>query len=152
MTSCLNLCERFGARYKIAWDPADESGHQDPRVMTIPCARGTIFPHGGDTLAVEVDGHPKLAGLLRGLGFVCHQDGDDMQTFLFPVERFDEVAKLIRPYRRPAPETADRLKAFRFGTPGEGVSAAPSGPEASEVGQRPPRATSPVQDVPKPGL
>src|SRR5262245_30299507 len=43
-----------------------------------------------------------LPRVLAALGIALHEDGDQDKTFLFPVERFQEVAKIVKPLRRPA--------------------------------------------------
>ncbi len=59
MGECVNLRERFGAEYRITWDEAREGWDESPWLMQIPCRGGiTIYPHGGNLLAVEVDYHP----------------------------------------------------------------------------------------------
>jgi hypothetical protein len=116
--ACVSLKEHFGDRCRIGWDPADESGHRDPWMMVLLCQRAVIYPHGGDLLAVEVDGHPITTRRLAELGLRCTQDGDREKTFVFPVERFEEVAALVLPRKRRSSETADRLRSFRF-TPTE---------------------------------
>jgi hypothetical protein len=103
--TCVNLAARFGRDYKITHDPAARTRSQkrDPWMMQLPC-RGegvTIYPFGGDRLAVEVDGRPGLAKKLAGIpGVVLWQDGDGEKTFLFPVGRFTEVAAVVKPHRR----------------------------------------------------
>jgi hypothetical protein len=99
----VNLKERFGHQYKIGHDPAATTWGEkaDPWMMTIPCRLGTIYLHGGDLLAVEIDGHPKAARQVAAIPAVsCWQDGDDEKTFLFPADRFDEVAAIVQPRRR----------------------------------------------------
>jgi hypothetical protein len=111
MTTCINLAERFGGRYRITFDPAyDAKGrhrvNRDPWMMQIPCeGRGvTIYPHGAERLAVEVNYRPSLARALVSLpGVIIHQDGGRRggeKTFLFPVDLFDQVAALVKPRRR----------------------------------------------------
>ena len=95
--TCINLLERFGERYRIGFDEAAES-KTDPWEMTVPCRSGTIYPHGGEILALELNNHPKIAKQVRAIpGIVLHQDGDDEETFLFPVSLFDQVAALVEP-------------------------------------------------------
>jgi hypothetical protein len=120
--ACINLKERYGHRYRIAWDPADESGHRHPWMMTMSCRRGTIYPYGGNLLAVDVDGHPITARRLAELGLRCTQDGDAEKTFVFPLERFEEVAALVLPRKRRSSETADRLRSFRFTPTGQSLA------------------------------
>lgn len=103
---CVNLADRYGAVYRITYDPAYDPAHvphdkRDPRYMQMPCDRGTIYPHGGEMLAVEVDYRPKVAAKVAALpGVVVHQDGDHEKTFLFDVSLFAQVAALVRPRRR----------------------------------------------------
>ena len=60
---CMNLQEQFGTRYRVTFDAAYNPKHVprdklDPCMMQMPCERGTVYPHGGDLLAVEVKGTP----------------------------------------------------------------------------------------------
>jgi hypothetical protein len=77
-------------------------------MMQLPCrGRGvTIYPHGGDRLAVEVDGRPGLIKKLAAIpGVVLLQNGDGEKTFLFKVALFGPVAAVVRPrQRRRLPE------------------------------------------------
>jgi hypothetical protein len=104
---CVNLRERFGRRYRIAYE---ESYHvqygpharvEDPWLQIIPCQRGHIYPWGSSTLAASTNGRGPTARKLAALPFATvHQDGDDGVTVLFPMERFPEVAELMHPKRR----------------------------------------------------
>jgi hypothetical protein len=97
--TCINLREPFGQQYRIGFDEAAE-GKSDPWMMTIPCRFGTIYPHGGEDLAVEVDGHARISKKVGAIpGIVLHQDGDDEKTFVFPVDLFDQVAAIVEPKR-----------------------------------------------------
>jgi hypothetical protein len=58
------------------------------------------YPYGHGLLAVEPNSRPGLACKLRRLGLTMHQSGDREKTFLFPLERFPEVAATVRPRRR----------------------------------------------------
>jgi hypothetical protein len=107
-TICVNLFERFGKNYKVTFDPAYDSRHVprrclDPWMMQLPC-RGkgvTVFPFGGDRLAVEVVGRPGLVKKLAAIpGLGVWQDGDREKTFLFNVALFEAVAAVVRPHRR----------------------------------------------------
>src|SRR5712692_6269018 len=95
--TCINLRERFGEQYRIGFAEAAE-GRNDPWMMTIPCRWGTIYPHGGEMLALDLDGHPRVAKQVAAIpGIVLHQDGNDEKTFLFPVGLFDQVAAFVEP-------------------------------------------------------
>ena len=106
--TCVNLLEAFGRDYKITFDPAYDRRRVprrclDPWMMQLPCrGKGVcIYPHGRDRLAVELDGRPGLAKKLAGIpGVELWQDGDGEKTFLFPVDRFTEVAAVVKPHRR----------------------------------------------------
>jgi hypothetical protein len=69
---CINLQEQFGTRYRVTFDAAYSPKHVprdklDPWTMQVPCERGTVYPHGGDLLAVEVEGRRVTANRLRQL-------------------------------------------------------------------------------------
>jgi hypothetical protein len=86
--------------------------------MRLPC-RGkgvTIYPFGGDRLAVEVDGRPGLVKKLAAIpGVELWQDGDGETTFRFDVARFEAVAAVVRPRkRRRLPEGQRRACARRL--------------------------------------
>jgi hypothetical protein len=115
----LNLVELFGDRYRITFDEAYNPSHVpraklDPWMMQIPCrGRGiTIYPHGGNVLAIEVDHRRNIAKALAALpGLKLWQDGDEM-TFLFDVALFPAVAEIVKPKRRPQ-YTAEQRDANR---------------------------------------
>lgn len=97
----INLKEMLGKRYRITWDEAKEPKTKaDPWLMQIPCRYGMIYPYGGKLLAVECDYHPGLGRRLRDLGLVLSQGGDQEKTFLFPMERFEEVAAIVKPKKK----------------------------------------------------
>lgn len=99
--TCINLREQFGKKYRITLDEAafTKSEKADPWMQQIPC-RGdgiTIYPFGGDFLAVEVNDRGLLAVKLKNLGVKQTQDGDTEKTFIFPVSQFKQVAKIVHP-------------------------------------------------------
>jgi hypothetical protein len=115
--SCPNLAELFGDRYKVTYDPAydrpNDPDKRDPWMMQLPCERGTLYPHGGNLLAVEVDNHAPTARKVAALPDVHVHQGDDGKpagdprkgwggdmTFVFPLALFERVAALLRPRRR----------------------------------------------------
>ena len=110
----------FGDRYRITFDEAYSprnvpQAKLDPWMMQIPCAgRGiTIFPHGGNLLAVEVDGRRAIAKKLAALpGLRLWQDGDRECTWLFDVSLFPQVAAIVQPRRRRqfTPEQRETLR------------------------------------------
>ena len=123
---CIDLLTLFGDEYRIGWDEAyDPKGRPkencDPWYMTVPCERGTIYPHGDSKLGVMVDYRPITAKRLVESG-VCelYQDGDQEKTFLFDVSDFDTVAKIVKPKRKrrltaeQREKNVERLKKYRF--------------------------------------
>lgn len=120
-TTCIDLAARFGGRYRITWDEAAGPRPTDPWLMQIPCQAGTIYPHGGDKLALELDYHRHLAKRVAAIpGVRLHQDGDHEKTFVFPSDLFDAVAAIVQPKRRRqlTPEqkqsAVDRLAKYQF--------------------------------------
>lgn len=128
---CINLRERFGDRFRITFDPAYSARHVprdklDPWMMLIEFKGGNIYPHGGDLLSIEIEGRRFLRKRLAEVdGLVLNQDGDDFQSFTFPVDRFDAVAEIVQPRRRRALTDAQRAvlrergAAFRFPSRGK---------------------------------
>lgn len=124
--TCVNLWRMLGDEYKISTDPAyDKAGirrvNLDPWYFTIPCKYGTIWPYGGDVLAIEIDYHNPTAQKVRAIpGVKVKHDGDKEKTFLFPLRLFADVARLCHPYRRPRltpeqkAERAERLRQYHF--------------------------------------
>jgi hypothetical protein len=107
MTDCIDLLERFGEKFKIVKDESYQGQYgpnawtHDPWYHQIRCRLGHIFPHGGSTLAVSLDRHPKIAKRLAALNCCrVYQHGDDGMTLLFDVTDFKTVAKIVKPHRR----------------------------------------------------
>ncbi|MHC4179409.1 MAG: hypothetical protein ACYSWU_18000 [Planctomycetota bacterium] len=104
----INLKQKFGRRYRVAYEESHVAEHgpnariEDPALMVVLCKWGEIYPAGGTTLAASVGGYPKVAGWLRRLECCrVHQDGDFGElTVLFDVADFAKVAKIMRPRRR----------------------------------------------------
>jgi len=106
-TDCIDLKEEFGDKYKIAKDESYFAEYgptawtHDPWYLQIPCRLGHIYPHGGSTLAVSLDGHPIKAKQLTALDCCqVHQHGADGMTLLFDMADFQQVAEIVRPHRR----------------------------------------------------
>jgi hypothetical protein len=139
--ACVNLAQLFGDRYKVAYDPAYDPFNvphdkRDPWMMQLPCERGTIYPHGGDLLAVEVDNRTPTARKVAALPGVCVSQGDDGKpaddpykdwggdmTFLFPLALFDRVAALVKPRKRRRLSEEDKARLLASQT-AEGRAAA----------------------------
>jgi hypothetical protein len=101
--TCPDLRALYGDRYKLGHDPVvrTRSEKADPWLLTLPCRFGTIYPYGRDRLAVEMDCHPAKARRVAQIpGVQLAQDGDREKTFVFPVELFEQVVRVVRLYRR----------------------------------------------------
>ena len=116
--------QRCGTGDRITLDPAAGDRSNDPWMLTMPCRKGEIYPHGGDRLSVEVTGR-RIADRLAVIpGVTLWQDGDREKCFLFPVELFPAVAEIVQPRRRRKCHLTDEQKAkladmgavYRFST------------------------------------
>jgi len=103
----VNLKRRFGHRYRMESEESYNSEHgehgraEDPWLMIIPAQHRHFYPQGEDTLAFATDKSGSIAESLRKLDFAeILQDGDDGVNIAFPVERFEEVASIVKPKRR----------------------------------------------------
>src|SRR5262245_43032815 len=98
--NCIDLLEIRGTRYRVTLDRKSGEGPRDnsPWLQQIRCRRGVIYPYSATHLAVQVDYHPFVAQRLVRMGFKLIQDGDDEKSFVFPPDRFDEVADFVQPY------------------------------------------------------
>lgn len=111
---CVNLLNRFGARYKITFDPAyDPKGRPrdklDPWMMVIPCERGEIYPYGGNALAIDIEDRPVTAKQVGKLPSTTpHQQGDHFSCMIFNVAYFAEIAKIVKPRKRKLMSEANR--------------------------------------------
>jgi len=112
----INLRKQFGKRFRVSKDPACDAEHMrspEPELMVMRCRTGAeIYPHGGTTLAVDLDGHRGLRKRLERLA-CCrpYQQGDGFACFHFDVADFKAVARIVKPYRRRqlSPEQRARL-------------------------------------------
>jgi integrase len=75
--------------------------HEAAWLMIIPCQDGHICPWGGDNLAACTNRGGRIVNKLKALAFATvAQDGDDGAKIVFPAERFEEVAAVMKPRRR----------------------------------------------------
>jgi len=127
MDECINLRERFGTRWKVDHEETYWASHTqksataDPWLMLIPCRHGHICPWGGDLLASCTNKRGPTAGKIMELPFTrVVQDGSDGINATFPVDRFDEVAKVMGAKRKRPPRTesqrraTERLRKYHF--------------------------------------
>ena len=97
---CPNLRELFGEKYRVR---REIPLVRDPWNDYIPCRLGHICPWGPDLLAACTNPRHSItnAKLKRADFVTVEQDGMDGVNVSFPVERFDEIAEIMRPYQRP---------------------------------------------------
>ncbi len=108
---------RFGRDYRVTLDESAEGG-KDTWMYQVPGRFGTIYPHGGDLLAVECDYHDRTARSLAALpGVTLHQDGNREKTFLFAAELFPAVAAIVQPRRRRRLSEQAKQKLVAAGAP-----------------------------------
>ncbi len=103
----VNLKERYGHRFKVAYDESyyaergDHGRAEDARLMVLLCDHGHMYPFGGDLLAASTDKRGAVAGRLAGLDCTTVvQDGDDGVNATFHVHDFEEVAAVMKPRKR----------------------------------------------------
>jgi hypothetical protein len=103
----INLKERFGQRFKVVY--SESYRHERPEfrsaeavwLMQILCRHGTIDPWDEDHLMACTRTAGPIAKAVKALPCVrVHQDGTDGANLVFRVERFDEVAALMKPRKR----------------------------------------------------
>jgi hypothetical protein len=132
--NCINLQQQFGTRYRVTFDAAYSPKHVprnklDPWTMQMPCQRGVVYPHGGDVLAVEVEGRRVTANRLRQLDCTTtFQEGDSFLAVTFHVADFDEVAAIVKPRRRRQVSEVERQRLALIGFQQTAQSVQVSGP------------------------
>jgi hypothetical protein len=114
---CVDLLQQFGDRLRIGFDSAYSAKRRhkhnlDPWYMIIRCKTAAeIYPYGGQTLVVELEGHRHIRKRLDGLACCrVHQRGDDFASYLFDVADFKAVARVVKPYRRRQLTDAQRAE------------------------------------------
>ena len=129
----VNLRGRFGRRYKVTHEEAyrHEYGPRarvdDPWLQIIPGQRGHVFPWDDRRLAASTNTSGATATKLKALPLVeVWQDGADGATVLFPADKLDEVADLLKLRRRRyiSEQERERLaglgRRYRFQPRGDG--------------------------------
>ena len=118
---CINLRERFGRKYRIAYEASYQHEYgpgarvEDPWLMILPGARGHVFPWDATRLAASTNSAGATARRLKALSITeVWQDGDGV-TVLFPAEHLDEVANLLRLRRRRRVTERERSRLAALG-------------------------------------
>ena len=117
LPECVDLRQRFGKRFRVAHEQSYHAEHgdhgrvEDTWLLILLCQHGEICPWGGELLAACTKTRGPVANRLLSLPFVAEsQDGDDGANVIFPVERFDEVATIMRPRRRRQVSEQERAR------------------------------------------
>lgn len=109
---CVNLQERFGARYRIGWDadgatkgqwPADDW----PWLMELRGRFGQVHPYGGAMLVAVTDRRGIIAKLRRLPCIRRLQGGVEVRAH-FHVDDAEAVLAIMRPHRRIQLSAAER--------------------------------------------
>lgn len=118
----INLRERFGQRCRVTYEKAYRHEYgprarvEDPWLQIIPGGRGHVFPWDERRLAASTNASGATATKLKALPFVeVWQDGADGATVLFPVEKLDEVADLLKLRRRRRISERERERLAELG-------------------------------------
>ena len=127
MDECPNLQALFGGHWRVDQEETYWASHArkpataDPWLMLIPCRHGHICPWGEDTLAACTNNRGPITKRVSELPFTKDvQDGSDGINATFPVDRFDEVAKIMGAKRKRPPRTesqrraTERLRKYHF--------------------------------------
>jgi len=141
MTTCIDLRDLAGKRYRLAHDPAYHAEHGergfavDLWMLMIPCQFGHFYPWGGERLAFSTNTRGGTAKILAALPFVrIEQDAEDGYTLSFDVRHFDEIAQIAKPHKQrqwtpeQKAEAAARLAKYAFPM---AVKAPKTGPEST---------------------
>jgi len=126
--ACINLKERFGHHYRVAYEESYFADYgpnariEDPWLMVVLCEHGEICPWGGTTLAACTNKAGAVAKRLKSLPFTkVAQDGDDGANILFDIEHFAQIAAIMKPRKRrrmteqQRRAAAERLRQYQFG-------------------------------------
>ncbi len=111
----IDLKERFGHKYKVAYDEAAGARH-DPWMVQIPCQHGHFYPHGGREIGFATDKRGPIAKRLARLPFTkVVQDGDDGINLIFDIEHFDAIAAIVIPRKRRQVSESERQRLKEIG-------------------------------------
>jgi hypothetical protein len=123
--TCINLEERFGRRYRIAWEAGGKTKPLWPReewpwLMELRCHGGKVYPWGGELLQAVTE-RRRSGAQLRALPCVIHARGVDEVVIRFHVDNIEQVLAILKPYRRRQVSEAEKERlaamgeSFRFG-------------------------------------
>lgn len=122
MDCCINLRERFGDRYRVAYEEGyvaqygKDARVDDPWLQIVLCRHGHIYPQGGEILAASTNERGPVAGaLVRLKCTTVLQDGSDGVNVAFHVDHFDVVAAILRPRRKRQVSDQDRTRLAAMG-------------------------------------
>ena len=156
MSDCVNLRERYGAKYRVEYEESyhaergDHARFEDPWLMILLCQHGHISPFGGEILVACTNHSGRIpTRLMTGVPSAeMWMDGDDGANIKFHVRDFETVALIMKPRRRRrlSAEQRERLvkvgKAHRFSCNSDGAPLDSSERRRTERGQDGLRAVS----------
>lgn len=103
----INLRERYGRQYRIVNEESFAAQYgprtrtEDPHFQIIPGRLGHVYAWDSERLAASSNSAGTTAKKLKALSYgQIWQDGTDGVTVLFPADRLDEVADLLKLRRR----------------------------------------------------
>lgn len=102
---CIDLRLLSNGKYQIthdiAYDPQSrDPDMQGPHYLIIRCKYGHIFPMDERSLCIDLDEfNTRKAKALQRIGCVLIRDSDEGVTLSFPVDKFNEVAAIVKPHR-----------------------------------------------------
>lgn len=129
-STCINLEERFGARYRVRFEA---NGTTKPRwdredwpwLMEIHGRYGMVYPQGSDILQAMTK-RRRIGAQLRALPCVLTARGERETVITFHIDDAPAVFQLIKPYRRRQVSAAERERlatlSTRFGFGAQHIS------------------------------
>jgi hypothetical protein len=110
----VDLRKLAGTRYRLGHDhKPDVRATDDPWLLTIPARFGHFYAHSATHVGFATKSRGPTARALAALPYVTVlQDASDGLNLAFPVDRFDEVAQIARPHKRPVMSDAQREAAI----------------------------------------
>ncbi|MEO8601255.1 MAG: hypothetical protein ABI629_01630 [bacterium] len=118
--TCVDLAARFGAVYRLGWEPDGAALASTPRddwpwLRRVRCRYGVVYPIGADILAAWTD-RRRVGAQLRALPLVLTSRGDLETVVRFHVDDAEPVLEILRAYRRRRPSDAERDRLRRIGS------------------------------------
>ncbi len=104
-----NLKQMF-PKLRVTFDASIEI-RNDPCMMEIICAKGIIYPHSDELLALECKTYTAKQILLIP-GTRIWQQGDSEWTILFRLDLFEKIAEIVKPRKKRVMSETRRAQAI----------------------------------------